>query len=264
MFVGESGQASAMLLPSLGLDVAASATWQSSNTSVASVAAGGIVTARSPGVTQLSATYQGMSASNALTVFSDSDLVSLTLVACNNQLLVGQHSFCDAAATIQGIGSTGVTSKVTWSSSNPAVVSVVTGGETMATSAGESTISATYRGHTASLQFSVTAVQRDALRIEGGGPTKTSNTVYLYLAGLYSVVSAATGQLNLRVSDQNGAVIATTSPTTVPRGSDSFFLQTTATIPPGTTRVCPTAILQVAAVTISEPDVPNQYCASVP
>ena len=271
LFAGDSAVASALATTFLtssttgNTQVRDQASWQSSTTSVATVAPGGAVTAIGPGTTQLTATYQGVSGSDTLRVFSDSDLTTITILSCPSQLLVGQNSGCNAVMNIQGLN---VASKAVWSSTNPAVVAVAAGGHITAASVGQSSISATYRGVSGSLQMSVTAAQQDALRIDDvglGGQFKVGNTVSMSVGGLYSVVSAATGQLSLRISDQNAAVVATTSPMTVLRGSDSFHLSASFTIPAGATRLCSKVILQVGSVTVSQASGLNLdlFCAAV-
>jgi len=77
-------------------------------------------------------------------------------------------------------------------------------------------------------------------------------TVTMWLQGYYSVASAETGRLSLRISDQTGT-ITTTSPLTVAKGGDFFLLSSTFVVPQDSVEVCRTAILEVASVTIAEP-----------
>ncbi len=74
----------------------------------------------------------------------------------------------------------------------------------------------------------------------------------MWLQGYYSVASAETGLLSLRISDQTGT-IATTSPLTVAKGGDFFLLSRTFVVPQDSVEVCRTAILEVGSVTIAEP-----------
>jgi hypothetical protein len=268
LFVGDVGQASAGALTTSISNVSNQATWQSSNPSIATVVPGGAVTAIAPGAVTLTATYQGVSASDTLMVLRDSDLLSLTILSCSSQLLVGQTVDCAVTMTTTG-PSTGlnVASKAAWSSTNAGVVSITPGGHVTAVSSGQATISASYHAKTGSLPVTVTAAQQDSIRINGGAQTgqfRAGNTVSLSLDGLYSVVSAASGQLSLRVVDQSNAVITTTTPIVVPRGSNSFFLTASFSIPATATRVCPAAILLVGSATIVETGSTQfSLCASV-
>jgi hypothetical protein len=98
--------------------------------------------------------------------------------------------------------------------------------------------------------------EEDALRISSGqanqGAFTPGSTVTMWLQGYYSVASAATGSLSLKISDQTGT-ITTTAPLTVARGGDFFLLSSTFVVPDTSVEVCRTAILEVGAVTIAEP-----------
>jgi hypothetical protein len=120
-------------------------------------------------------------------------------------------------------------------------------------SAGQAVVSASYGGREATAAILVTA--EDALRIKAGahqGAFTPGATVTIWLQGYYSVASAETGQLSLRISDQDGT-IATTAPLTVAKGGDFFLLSSTFVVPQSSTAVCRTAILGIGAVTIAEP-----------
>jgi uncharacterized protein YjdB len=268
LFVGDTGQATASAITTFPSDVSSQSTWLSLKPNIATVDAGGVVTAIAPGAVTLTATYQRVSASDTLTVLRDSDLLALTILSCSPQLLVGQTVDCAVTLTTAGPSNgLNVAGKAAWSSTNRNVLNIAPGGHATAVSPGQTTISATYHGRTGSLAVSVTAAQQDALRLEGGaqqGQFRIGNTVSLSLSGVYSVVSAASGQLSLRVTDQNNTVVTTTTPVTVLRGSNSFFLTASFVIPDGATRVCPAAVLQVGSVTVVEMGfgiVPN-LCAS--
>lgn len=102
----------------------------------------------------------------------------------------------------------------------------------------------------------------DALRVQAGlyqGTFKPRATVTMWLQGYYSVASVDSGRLSLRIRDQNGT-IATTSPLVVPKGGDFFFLSSTFVIPPTSTQVCRTAILEVGVLTITGPE-PDSWLA---
>jgi hypothetical protein len=99
-------------------------------------------------------------------------------------------------------------------------------------------------------------VADDGLRIDTRqahqGDFRPGSTVTMWLQGYYSVASAETGRLSLRITDQTGTV-ATTAPLTVARGGDFFLLSITFVIPQDSVEVCRTAILEVGSVTIAEP-----------
>lgn len=111
-----------------------------------------------------------------------------------------------------------------------------------------------YQGRQASAAIVVT--EKDALRIASGqghgGDSTPGSTVTMWLQGYYSVASAATGRLSLKISDQNGTIL-TTSPSTVARGGDFFLLSSTFVVPNNSIEVCRTAVLEVGSVTVEEP-----------
>ena len=175
-------------------------------------------------------------------------------MVCPVSLLIGQKGPCVAIARL-GSGQTAVVSfDATWSSTRPEVVAVDALGVVNGRSAGQAAISASYRGREAAATLVVTA--EDALRIDAGqaqqGDFRPGSTVTMWLQGYYSVVSAETGRLSLKISDQAGTII-TTSPLTVAKGGDFFLLSSTFFVPQESMEVCRTAVLEVDAVTIAEP-----------
>ena len=134
------------------------------------------------------------------------------------------------------------------------MVAVDSQGIVIGRSAGQAVVSAAYGGRQGAATLFVAA--EDALRIDAGqahqGDFRPGSTVTMWLQGYYSVASAETGRLSLRISDQTGT-IATTSPVAVAKGGDFFLLSSTFVIPQDAVEVCRTAVLEVGPVTIAEP-----------
>ena len=86
----------------------------------------------------------------------------------------------------------------------------------------------------------------------------------MWLQGYYSVASAETGRLSLRISDQTGT-IAATPPLTVAKGGDFFLLSSTFVVLPDGVEVCRTAVLEVGSVSIAEPtsNASRQWCIPI-
>jgi hypothetical protein len=175
-------------------------------------------------------------------------------VSCPVSLLIGQKGPCVAVARLRSGQTPVVSFDATWSSTRPEVVAVDALGVVNGRSAGQATVSASYRGREAAATLVVTA--EDALRIDAGqaqqGDFRPGSTVTMWLQGYYSVVSAETGRLSLKISDQAGTII-TTSPLTVAKGGDFFLLSSTFLVPQESMEVCRTAVLEVGSVTIAEP-----------
>ena len=180
-------------------------------------------------------------------------LLALT-VWCQAELLIGERAPCTAVASYSSGRQPLVSFESAWSSSRPEVVAVDATGLSTGRSGGEATLTALYQGRQASAAIVVT--EKDALRIASGqahgGDFTPGSTVIMRLQGYYSVASAATGRLSLKISDQNGTIV-TTAPSTVARGGDSFLLSSTFVVPNNSIEVCRTAVLEVGAVTIEEP-----------
>jgi hypothetical protein len=175
-------------------------------------------------------------------------------VSCPMSLLIGQKGPCTAQARLRSGQGPIVSFDATWSSTHPDVVAVDTLGVVNGRSAGQAVVSASYGGR----QGAATLVVKDedALRIDAGqahqGDFRPGSTVTMWLQGYYSVASAETGRLSLRISDQTGT-ITTTSPITVTKGGDFFLLSSTFVVPQDSLEVCRTAVLEVGSVTIAEP-----------
>lgn len=182
-----------------------------------------------------------------------SDVLSLELL-CPGSLLIGQRGPCIAGARLRSGQTPVVSFEATWSSSRPDVVSVDSLGLVTGRSAGQATVTASYGGREAAGVLVVTA--EDALRIASGqghqGLFTPGSTVTMWLQGYYSVASADTGRLSLRITDQT-RTITTTPPVTVAKGGDLFVLASTFVVPQDSVEVCRTAILEVGPVTIDEP-----------
>jgi len=178
----------------------------------------------------------------------------LTVTCPQTALIIGQRAPCVAFTSYASGRQPVVSFEATWSSSRPDVVAVSSLGDITGKSAGEATITASYQERQATAVILVT--EEDALRISSGqasqGAFRPGTTVTMWLQGYYSVASAATGRLSLRISDQNGT-ITTTAPLTVARGGDFFLLSSTFVVPDASVEVCRTAVLEVGEVTITEP-----------
>ena len=180
------------------------------------------------------------------------EILALDL-SCPASLLIGEKAPCVAVARLRSGQTPVVSFDATWSSTRLDIVVVDAMGVVAGRAAGQTVVTASYRGRDATAQIVVTA--EDALRIKAAadqGDFRPGSTVTMWLQGYYSVASAETGGLSLRIIDQTGT-ITTTSPVTVAKGGDFFLLSSTFIVPQNSTQVCRTAILEVASVTIAEP-----------
>ena len=175
-------------------------------------------------------------------------------VSCQAALIIGERAPCIAVASYRSGRQPLVSFESTWSSSLPEVVAVDSLGVSTGKSAGQAMVTASYQGRHASAVIAVT--EEDALRISSGqahqGDFRPGSTVTMWLQGYYSVASAATGRLSLKISDQTG-IITTTAPSTVAKGGDFFLLSSTFVVPETSVEVCRTAVLEVGSVSVAEP-----------
>lgn len=186
-------------------------------------------------------------------------------VSCPASLLIGERGPCIAVARLRSGQAPLVSFDAIWSSTRPEMVAVDALGVVSGRSAGQAVVSASYRGREGTAPIVVTA--EDALRIRaaaGPGEIRPGTTVTMWLQGYYSVASAETGRLSLRISDEAGT-ITTTSPLTVAKGGDFFLLSGTFVVPQSSAQLCRTAILEVGSVTIAEPtsNASGLWCISV-
>jgi hypothetical protein len=145
--------ATALLADGTAQDVTRSATWQSSNAAVATVSAGGLVTAVLPGTARIIATYQGRVGSFGVAV--QVTVASLAVSGATPLTALGSASQLTATASLDGGSTQNVTAGAGWQTSNAAVATVSTSGLTTAVSQGGATITATYQGHAASTTVSI-------------------------------------------------------------------------------------------------------------
>ena len=139
--VGETVQLSATVKDATGNILSGqSVTWSSSATAVATVSAGGLVTANAIGSTTISASAGGKTGNASITVLPE-PIASITLSTANDTLLVGET--LQLNATLRDQQGNVVTRNVTWTSNSPTVASVNGQGLVTAVGDGITTITAT-------------------------------------------------------------------------------------------------------------------------
>ena len=135
-------------------------TWGSSNPSVATITVGtGLASARGVGSTTITASVNGVSGTATLTV-SAATLVSIGVTPAKSRLAVGVRQQLKAIGVYTDNSIRDVTRSVTWTSSNPRVVSTstaaATDGVATAAAVGTTTVTAAMGGVFASTELTVT------------------------------------------------------------------------------------------------------------
>ena len=164
-------------------------------------------------------------------------------------LLAGDFVVCKATVALVNVG---LSTSAVWTSSDPNIATSLGVGLFMGKSDGQATLTVTYSGQSVSAPLTVHL--QDVLRAEAaayGGTFKVGTTATLWLQGFYGVASADSGTLTLVVTDQTGATVSTSEPLTVPHGADRYLISTAFTLPPGTTSVCRTGVLQIGSTTLT-------------
>ncbi len=130
-------------------NVTSSATYYTSDPTVATVNQSGNVSAVGPGSATITATLGGTTATVPVTV-SNATLTSITVTPANPTIPAGQSQQLTATGTYSDGSTQDLSSSVNWASSNSAAVSVSSTGNVMVMTPGSATITATRSGVTGS------------------------------------------------------------------------------------------------------------------
>ena len=152
--VGQTTQATATARAADGSTLAGrTITWASSNSSVATVSSAGLVTSLAAGSTTISATCEGQSGSEALTV-APVPVATVTVALTASTLVEGQTTQGTALLRAAN-GSTLSERTVAWSTSNAAVASVSQSGLVTGITAGNAVITATSEGQSGTANVTI-------------------------------------------------------------------------------------------------------------
>jgi len=185
--------------------------WTSSNPAVARVMVYqqyyAYVEAVAPGTATITASAGGLSATIAVTV-TNAALTSLQLAPAQPTIALGQTRTVSASGVFSDLTTADLTYTASWSSSNPAVVSVgqdnfgyqiITG-----LSAGTATLTANYGGVTGSTTVTVSSATLQTIQVTPFAPRLPAGfTTFLRATGIYS--DNTTQELTYRVSWSSSA-----------------------------------------------------------
>ncbi|HSY84912.1 MAG TPA: Ig-like domain-containing protein [Gemmatimonadaceae bacterium] len=167
---GNTVQLTAVPMDSLGNVLAnQTVTWSSSNTSVATVSATGLLSAVTVGSAVISATAGGKSgfANLAVVAASPATVASVTVSPATASITAGKT--VQLTATLKdSVGNVLGGRAVTWSSSNPTVATVSSNGVVTGVAAGAATISASSGSQQGSAQVTVNAVVVSSVVVSPG------------------------------------------------------------------------------------------------
>ena len=186
--------ATGLLSDGTSVDLTATATWMSSDPTIAAVsnaaATRGLTTALAAGTVTITATSTGVSGSTMLTV-SGAKVTAVQVTPFNPRLPAGFAQPLVATALFSDGTNRDVTATATWTSMSPAVATVSDAagskGLLAAVAAGSSTISAAFSGVTGSTAVTVIAGTLSTMTIAPANPTaRAGSTVSFTATGTFS------------------------------------------------------------------------------
>ncbi|HXY51571.1 MAG TPA: Ig-like domain-containing protein [Terriglobales bacterium] len=136
-------------------DLTSTATWASSQPSVAAINATGLATTKAPGMSTIMATSSSVSGSTTLTV-TPAALVSIAVSPPNPSIAAGNTQQFIATGTFSDSSTQDLTDSVSWSASAASVASITAGGLAKGVSVGTATITATSGSISGSASLTVT------------------------------------------------------------------------------------------------------------
>lgn len=172
-------------------DLTSSVTWQSSNAGVATVSANGLATSLATGSINMTAHWNGLSATSALVV-SKALLESLTITPPSASIVLGQNAQLSAIGTFSDKTTQDLSTSVTWTSAQPGVATVNTAGVATSTGVGNTKVTASLGNVNASNQIVVSPAALTAIVVgstAGAAPLGTNEQ--FTAQGLYSDGSKA-------------------------------------------------------------------------
>jgi uncharacterized protein YjdB len=195
--VGQTATATATLTDSSGnLLSGRVVSWSSSNTTVATVDAGGIVAAKAAGSAMIQATSEGKTSASSLSVSAPAPIpvASVSVSPPNASLQVGASTQL-AAVTRDANGNVLTGRVIAWSSANTGIATVSTSGLVTAVAAGSVSVTASSEGQVGSSAITVSAPAPVPVASVTVAPTSSS------------LVVGATVQLSATTRDAGGNVL---------------------------------------------------------
>jgi len=163
-------------------DLTSTATWSSSNSSLATIASGGLATTKAAGgPVTISAVQSGVTGTASLQVTAPT-LVSIAVTPATDTIPVGTFLQFTATGTYTDGSTQNLTSSATWSSSAATVASIAGGGLATAATIGSTTITAISGSVNGNTSLTVAANSLVSLQITDGDVTIANGTSHQYTA----------------------------------------------------------------------------------
>ena len=169
-------------------DVTKDATWESSNTDVAHITTSGenagYVRALEGGKSTITAYFEGQSNSTGVTV-TTATLESIQVTPVNESMAKGLDVQYSAIGIYSDNTKEDLTQHATWQSSDTAVATIDSDGEAYGVDVGDTTISASFGGLSASTTLTVTAATPTSLQVTPPDESVPKGTTGHYTATVY-------------------------------------------------------------------------------
>jgi len=236
-------------------DITGTATWSSSNQSVATVNASGMVSAVSVGSASITAVSGSQSATASITVTAPGSpaLSSILIAPASTTLAIGQTKQLNATGTYTDGTTQDITGTVTWSSSSQSNATVNASGVVTAESIGQATITATSGSLSATATVSVTGSMLASIAVAPSNASiATGQTQQFSASGIFTDGSAI--DMTNSVTWGSDTLGVATLSANIP-GLASGVSAGTATISATSGTVVGTAPLVVTAATLTSIDI---------
>ena len=179
-------------------DLSSTATWTSSDATVATVSSGGLVTAVAAGTATISAASGSITGSTTATV-TPATLQSIAVTPSNPSIAKGTTQQLTATGTYSDSTTQDITSQVTWASDTVSVATVSSSGLATAAGTGTADISASMNGVTGSTKLTVTAATLASISVSPPAPSVAKGSTQQFTAtGTYS--DSSTQDLSTQVT----------------------------------------------------------------
>ena len=227
-------------------------TWTTSNASIATVSASGVVTGVAPGTATITATSEGKSGTASVTVIPP-PVATVTVSPATASVFVPETTTL-TATTKDANGNTLTGRSVAWSTSNALVATVTQGGVVTGVAPGTATITATSEGKSGSATVTVSLVPAATVTISpsnatiASGSTTTFSAVVRDASGTvvngYTVTWTSSNSSVASVSNSGvvtGALVGTATITASAGGKSGTAPVTVTAGPIATVRVTPSS-----------------------
>jgi uncharacterized protein YjdB len=165
-------------------NITGSVNWTSSNTAIATVSTGGLVSGVKSGTANIKATSGGLFAQTGLTV--NGVLVSIAVTPAGSSVNVGSALQYTATGTYNDGTTNDITASVTWSSSDASIATISSGGLASGVKGGSATITATSNSISGSTGLTVNAVLTGIAVAPLNGSVNVGSTLQYSATGTYN------------------------------------------------------------------------------